>query len=53
MRKVEKILMVIILICLCALAWASVFIWHNMFTSVLFTAGIFIWLWTLEVEQNN
>lgn len=53
MKKIEKILMLIILACLCALALASVFIWHNMFTSVLFTAGIFVWLWTLEAEQNN
>jgi len=53
MKRTESVLMVIILICLCALAWASVFIWHNMFTSVLFTAGIFVWLWALEAEQNN
>ena len=53
MKIVESILMVIILICLCALALASVLIWHNMFTSVLFTAGIFIWLWALEGEQDN
>lgn len=53
MKKIELILRVIILMCLCALAWASIFVWHNMFTSVLFTAGIFIWLWTLEAEQNN
>lgn len=53
MKKIEKILMLLILVCLCALVWASVFIWHNMFTAVLFTAGIFIWLWALEAEQNN
>ena len=47
MKKIEKILMVIILICLCALALASAFIWHNVFTSVLFAAGIFIWLQAL------
>lgn len=53
MKKIEKILTVIILICLCALALASAFIWHNMFTLVLFTAGIFVWLRALETEQNN
>lgn len=53
MKKIEKILMLLILVCLCALAWASVFIWHNMFTAVLFTAGIFIWLWALEADQND
>ena len=53
MKKIEKILMLIILACLCVLAWASVFIWHNMFTSVLITAGIFVWLLTVETEQNN
>ena len=53
MKKIEKILMIIILICLCALALASAFIWHNMLTLVSFTAGIFVWLWALETEQNN
>ena len=53
MKKIEKILMLIILACLCVLALASVFIWHNMVASILFTAGIFVWLWTLEAEQNN
>lgn len=53
MKKIESILMLIVLVCLCVLAWVSIFIWHNMFTSVLFTAGIFVWLWTLEAEQNN
>ena len=53
MKKIEKIIMLIILACLCVLVWASVFVWHNMFTLVLFTAGIFDWLWALETEQNN
>ena len=53
MKKIEKILMLIILACLCILTLASVFIWHNMVASILFTAGIFVWLWTLETEQNN
>mgnify|MGYP006878126292 CR=1 FL=1 len=53
MKRVESIFMVIILICLCVLALASVFIWHNILTSILFTAGIFIWLWAIEGEQNN
>ena len=30
MKKIEKIIMLIILACLCVLAWASVFIWHNL-----------------------
>ena len=50
MKKIEKIIMLIILACLCVLAWASVFVWHNMVTSILFTAGLFVWLWTLETE---
>lgn len=53
MEKIQRTLMAIILVCLCALAWASVFVRHNMLTSALFTAGIFIWLGALEPEQNN
>ena len=53
MKKIEKILTIIILICLSILAWISIFIWHNMFASILFTAGLFVWLWSLESEQNN
>ena len=53
MKRIESALMVIILVCLCALAWASVFVWHNMLTSALFTAGIFIWLGASEPEQDN
>lgn len=52
MKKIEKkILMLIILACLYVLALASVFIWHNMVASILFTAGLFVWLWTLK--QNK
>lgn len=53
MEKMESIFKIFILICLSVLAWVSVFIWHNMFTSILFTAAIFVQLWLLEAEQNN
>lgn len=53
MKKIEKILMLLILVCLCALAWASVFIWHNAATTILFTAGIIIWLLVLNLDSNN
>ena len=53
MKKIEKIIMLIILACLCVLAWASVFVWHNAITTVVFTACIIIWLLILNVESNN
>lgn len=53
MKKIEKILMLLILACLCALAWASVFVWHNIGTTILFTAGIIIWLLVLNLDSNS
>lgn len=53
MKKIEKIIMLIILACLCVLAWASVFVWHNAITTVVFTACIIIWLLALNLESNN
>lgn len=53
MKKTKSILWAIILLCLCILAWASVFIWHNLYIAIMFTAGIFIWLWSVEAKQNN
>ena len=53
MKKIEKIIMLIILACLCVLAWASVFVWHNAITTVVFTACIIIWLLALNSESNN
>ena len=53
MKKIGLILIATLLICVGAFVCISVFIWHNTFTSVLFAAGIFIWLWILEAEQNN
>nr|DAR23102.1 MAG TPA: protein of unknown function (DUF5359) [Caudoviricetes sp.] len=47
MKKIEKIIMLIILACLCVLAWASVFILHNLYVAAALTAGIFIWLWSI------
>ena len=29
MKRIRPVLMVIVLACLCVLAWASVFVWHN------------------------
>lgn len=46
--KIESVLLGIILVCLCLLAWASVFVWHNMFCAVMFSAGIFVWMWGVE-----
>ena len=53
MEKIEKIIMLIILACLCVLAWASVFVWHNAITTVVFTVCIIIWLFGLNSESNN
>ena len=44
MKKIESIIYIIILICLCILTWASVFIWSNLYTAALFTICILIWL---------
>lgn len=51
MKKIEKIIMLIILACLCVLAWASVFIWHNLYVAAALTIGIFVWLWSMETKQ--
>ncbi len=53
MKRIKSALMVIVLACLCALAWASVFIWHNAATTILFTVCIIIWLLVLNLESNN
>jgi hypothetical protein len=53
MKKIERILMVIILVCLCALAGASVFIWHEAFTAIAFTACIIIWLLVLNLDLED
>ena len=53
MKKIEKIIMLIILACLCVLAWASVFVWHNAVTAIVFTVCIIIWLFGLNSENNN
>ena len=44
----EDILLTLIFICLCMLAWASVFIWNNSFCAVAFSACIFVCLWGWE-----
>lgn len=53
MEKAQRILMVIILVCLCALAWASIFIWHNIGTTIVFTACIIIWLLVLNLDSHE
>lgn len=53
MKVIEAFFIVIILICFCILTWISVFIWHNLYTAVLFTAAVFVLLWILKTEQNN
>lgn len=53
MKKVEKILMVLILMCLCALAGTSIFVWHNAFTAIAFTACIIIWLLVLNLDLED
>lgn len=53
MKDIELILKVIILACLCILAWASVFVWHNAVTAIVFTVCIIIWLLGLNSESNN
>lgn len=53
MKEIESILMGIVLACLCLLVWASVFMWHNAVTTVVFTACIIIRLLVLNSESNN
>ena len=53
MKKVEKILMVLILMCLCALAGTSIFVWHNAVTTIAFVACIIIWLLVLDLDLEN
>jgi len=53
MKTIESILYIIVLICLCAMTLASVFVWHNMFTTVLFLAGVLIWVWGITYEKKN
>ena len=53
MKRIRPILIVIVLACLCVLAWASVFVWHNAVTTIVFTACIIIWLLILNLESNN
>lgn len=53
MKKIEKILMVLILLCLCALAWTSIFVWYNAFTAIAFAACIIIWLLVLNLDLED
>lgn len=53
MKKVEKILMVLILMCLCALAGTSIFVCHNAVTAIAFVAYIIIWLLVLDLDLEN
>ena len=53
MEKVETILMVLILICVSILALLSVFVWHNMVTSILFIIAIFIWFLALDKDEEK
>ena len=43
-KNLEDICLVLILLCICALAWISVFVWHNLFIALVFTGCIFIWI---------
>lgn len=51
MKKIESILTVIILVCLCVLAYASAFILHNLYVAAAFTIGLLVWLWLMETKQ--
>lgn len=51
MKKIESILTVIILTCLCVLAWASAFILHNLYVAAALTIGLLVWLWSMETKQ--
>ena len=53
MKKFENILWILVLVCLISLTLMSLLVWNNMFTTLLFTAGIFIWLFSLEAEFNK
>mgnify|MGYP004452389475 CR=1 FL=1 len=53
MEKLETILMILILICISILALLSVFVWHNMVTTIIFIIAIFIWLWALDRNEEK
>ena len=53
MKKVNSIFAWIVLLCLCILSWVNVFIWHNIYLAIVFTAEIFIWLWLMEKNNNE
>ena len=44
METLENILWIVSLICLSLLALASVFIWHNAVTAILFAMCVVIWI---------
>lgn len=44
MKTLENTMWILILICLIMLTFASLLIWHNAFTTVLFTIGIIVWI---------
>lgn len=53
MRRIAAILIVIILVCLCVLAWINVFIWHDAVIAAVFTASVIVWLLILSLDSNN
>ena len=52
-EKIESILTIIVLVCLCVLAWASVVVWRNTVTTTVFTACLIIWLLIFNLDSNN
>ena len=51
MKTLENTLWILILICLITLTFASLLIWHNAFTTVLFTIGIIVWIIGVMYKQ--
>lgn len=53
LKKVNNLLLLIIIACFCVLTWASVFVWHSCFCAVAFTACILVCLFYWEGRTND
>lgn len=51
MKKFESILIILMLICVGGLTLISLFVWHNVFTTIMFLIAIFIWIWAVDKTE--
>jgi hypothetical protein len=43
--NIENMLFLLVLFCLCALVWASLFVNNSPIAAIVFTIEIIVWLW--------